>query len=59
MARLRETMLMLSRFKGLPQFEWMEWLLTNLEDKFHLHGLSQVAQLKYILLCHCLLVLLN
>ena len=31
-------MLMLSRFKGMPQFEWMESLLTNLEDKFHLQG---------------------
>lgn len=38
MAKLRETMLMLNRFKGLPQFEWMESLLTNLEDKFHLQG---------------------
>ena len=41
MAQLRETMLMLSRFKGLPQFEWMESLLTNLEDKFHLQGASE------------------
>lgn len=41
MAKLRETMLMLSRFKGLPQFEWMESLLTNLEDKFHLQGASE------------------
>lgn len=40
-AKLRETMLMLSRFKGLPQFEWMESLLTNLEDKFHLQGASK------------------
>lgn len=37
-SKLRETMLMLSRFKGMPQFEWMESLLTNLEDKFHLQG---------------------
>lgn len=37
-AKLRETMMMLSRFKGLPQFEWMESLLANLEDKFHLKG---------------------
>lgn len=41
MVKLRETMLMLSRFKGLPQFEWMESLLTNLEDKFHLQGASE------------------
>lgn len=35
-AQLRETMLMLSRFKGLPQFEWIDSMITNLEDKFHL-----------------------
>ena len=40
-AKLRETMMMLSRFKGMPQFEWMESLLTNLEDKFHLQGASE------------------
>lgn len=37
-SQLRETMLMLSRFKGLPQFEWIESMITNLEDKFHLKG---------------------
>ena len=31
----------LNRFKGLPQFEWMETLLTNLEDKFCLKGNTQ------------------
>ena len=31
----------LSRFTGLPQFEWMETLLTTLEDKFYLKGNSQ------------------
>lgn len=35
-AQLRETMLMLSRFKGLPQFEWIDSMITNLEDKFNL-----------------------
>ena len=34
--QLRETMLMLSRFKGLPQFEWIDSIITNLEDKFNL-----------------------
>ncbi len=29
---------MLNRFKGMPQFEWMEELLSNLEDKFRLKG---------------------
>lgn len=36
--QLRETTLMLSRFKGLPQFEWIESMITNLEDKFNLKG---------------------
>lgn len=36
--QLRETTLMLSRFKGLPQFEWIDTMITNLEDKFHLKG---------------------
>lgn len=37
-SQLRETTLMLSRFKGLPQFEWIDSMITNLEDKFHLKG---------------------
>lgn len=36
--QLRETVLTLSRFKGLPQFEWIETMITNLEDKFNLKG---------------------
>lgn len=36
MAQLRETTLMLSRFKGMPQFEWIDSLITSLEDKFNL-----------------------
>ena len=38
LTQLRETTLMLSRFKGLPQFEWIGAMITNLEDKFHLKG---------------------
>jgi predicted DNA-binding transcriptional regulator YafY len=38
LTQLRETMLMLSRFKGLPQFEWIDSIITSLEDKFHLKG---------------------
>ena len=34
--QLKETILMLNRFKGMPQFEWMEEILSKLEDKFHL-----------------------
>ena len=36
--QLRETILMLNRFKGMPHFEWMEELLSKLEDTFHLKG---------------------
>lgn len=38
LTQLRETTLMLSRFKGLPQFEWIEAMITKLEDKFNLKG---------------------
>ena len=41
LSQLRETTLMLSRFKGLPQFEWIETMITNLEDKFNLKGAEQ------------------
>ena len=36
MDQLKGTILMLNRFKGMPHFEWMEELLSKLEDKFHL-----------------------
>ncbi len=36
LSQLKETILMLSRFKGIPQFDWMEEFLTRLEDKFSL-----------------------
>ena len=35
LAALKDTVLMLSRIKGLPQFEWMEELLTKLEAEMH------------------------
>lgn len=41
MNKLREMMYLLNKFKGLPQFEWMEELTTNLEDKFHLKGTTK------------------
>ena len=37
LSQLRETLSVLSRFKGLPQFEWMEELAAGLEDKFLYH----------------------
>lgn len=36
--QLKETILMLNRFKGMPHFEWMEEILSKLEDTFHLTG---------------------
>lgn len=41
MSKLREMTLLLNRFKGLPQCEWMEELVTNLEDKFNIKGSSK------------------
>lgn len=41
MTQLREMTFLLNRFKGLPQFEWMEELVTNLEDKFNIKGTSK------------------
>ena len=34
--QLKNTILMLNRFKGLPQFDWMNEVLTRLEDSFKL-----------------------
>lgn len=36
--QLRETITMLDRFKGMPGFEWMDELLSNLEYRFYLNG---------------------
>ena len=41
MTQLREMTFLLNRFKGLPQCEWMEELVTNLEDKFNIKGTSK------------------
>ena len=38
MSQLKETIQMLGRFKGMPQFEEMGELMTKLEDKFELRG---------------------
>ena len=38
MEHLKEATLMLSRFKGLPSFEWVEDIITKLEFKFDLNG---------------------
>ena len=36
--QLKETVYMLNRFKGMPQFGWMEELLARLESTFRLKG---------------------
>lgn len=36
--QLKETLSILSRFKGLPQFEWIEEMQVRLEDTFKLRG---------------------
>lgn len=37
-SQLKEAMLMLTRFKGMPSFEWIGEIISRLEDKFHLVG---------------------
>jgi len=39
--QLKETILILNRFKGMPQFEWMEELLIRLEAEFNLKELKK------------------
>lgn len=39
--QLKEAMLMLTRFKGMPSFEWIGEIISRLEDKFHLVGNSE------------------
>ena len=38
--KINDTLLILSRFKGLPQFEWIEEMLIRVEDTFKLKKLS-------------------
>lgn len=39
--QLKETLTILTRFKGLPQFEWIEEMQIRLEDTFKLEGNNQ------------------
>ena len=41
LAQLKETILMLQRFKGMPNFDWMSELVVKLEDKLNLCGVSR------------------
>ena len=41
--QLKETLAILSRFKGLPQFDWVEEMLIRLQDTFQLKGSNTAA----------------
>lgn len=41
--QLQSTLRMLGRFQGFPQFEWIDSMISNLEDKFHLKGSSETV----------------
>lgn len=41
LAQLKETILMLQRFKGMPNFDWISELVVKLEDKLDLRGASR------------------
>jgi len=41
--QLKETLLTLSRFRGMPQFEWMEELMIRIESTFALTGSNKVV----------------
>lgn len=40
--QLKETLSILTRFKGMPQFEWIEELLIRIESAFNLKGKNNV-----------------
>lgn len=39
--QLSDTIQMLSRFKGLPTYQWLDEVLVRLQQKFHLDGMEQ------------------
>lgn len=41
LAQLKETIMMLQRFNGMPNFDWMSELVVKLEDKLNLRGASR------------------
>lgn len=41
LAQLKETIMMLQRFNGMPNLDWMSELVVKLEDKLNLRGVSQ------------------
>jgi predicted DNA-binding transcriptional regulator YafY len=41
--QLKETLSILTRFKGMPQFEWMEEMLIRIESAFYLKGNNTIV----------------
>ena len=41
LSQLKETIMMLQRFNGMPNLDWMSELVVKLEDKLNLRGSSQ------------------
>ncbi len=41
LAQLKETVMMLQRFKGMPNFDWISELVVKLEDRLDLRGVSK------------------
>lgn len=39
--QLQQAVMTLTRFRGLPQYEWIEEVITNLEHRFNLNGKDQ------------------
>ena len=39
--QLQQAVITLTRFRGLPQYEWIEEVITNLEHRFNLNGKKQ------------------
>ena len=40
--QLKETLSILTRFKGMPQFEWMDEMLVRIESSFNLKGSTNI-----------------
>lgn len=43
--QLKETLSILSRFKGMPQFEWIDEILIRLESSFNIHRVNNTSSI--------------
>lgn len=43
--QLKETLSILSRFKGMPQFEWIDEILIRLETSFNIHRVNNTSSI--------------